>query len=186
MRPEEIIDITGKLAELDIPVSSGFFRRDFANRFGTIAEQLSIVENATARSPISNMTPEDLEQSPPHVAIAYQRLMQEIYEQCALLEVMGRIDGEEGAIAMWRHYLFLAQGHPDQATRLKIAQKHLMQLEKDLQGEKHSLQELETLRRKRHKETPIQSCSESSHKRDTSLWRTLLRSLFGIRSGRKR
>jgi len=151
MRPEYLIDIIKQLVELDMPATSAIFKRDFDQRFKAIAQDLQLLENSLGENPICSRTKEELDGLSFKVAKTYRKLIQEFYETAALLEVMGRIHGDGGAVRFWRHYLFLAQGHPDQQERLQIAEKHLRQLEQRIGEEEENVLELEQLRAKQKK-----------------------------------
>ncbi len=135
--PNGIIRAIKATAELNILVTSAFFKRDLSSRCRDTA---NIIENIVGKgkkdTPVPYISPDDLVQgkTPEHIISAYSELLKEFYELAALSELAVTILGAQNlmsdAVKQWRNYLFLANGYPDQEMRIKLAQKHVEDLVK--------------------------------------------------------
>jgi len=120
------------LSELDIPVSSKTLSRDPRTRLEAIAKIAQNIEEATGQKEVPCISSGMLNRYPYKVALDYKEMLKEMYELAAFFEFMGTVlesgDSIPSAIKFWDHYLYYADGHPEQAKRIQLAKVHLKRL----------------------------------------------------------
>ncbi len=128
--PGFIIRAIEETANLGIPVTAAFFMRGIPSRYHRTGELMeTIVGKGNRNTPIQHMSILDLKQAPSYVSEAYRTLIDEFYELAVMLHLSVKLFGAkkniQNAKTEWEHYLYLADGHPQQKTRIKIAQEQL-------------------------------------------------------------